>query len=121
MATLTISTSEGEVAYELNQAHITLGRSDENAIVVDDESISGKHAELVLDDAGNYVVSDLGSTNGVKIGGQRITEPTALEHGIKVHPAFSVQYHPEAAPGPHDASYFFEEFAKLIEQSRVIH
>ncbi|MGI9244757.1 MAG: glutamine-hydrolyzing carbamoyl-phosphate synthase small subunit [Verrucomicrobiales bacterium] len=39
----------------------------------------------------------------------------------KVHPAFSVQYHPEAAPGPHDASYFFEEFAKLIEQSRAIH
>ncbi len=38
-----------------------------------------------------------------------------------MHPAFSVQYHPEAAPGPHDASYFFEEFAKLIEQSRVIH
>ncbi|MFT4547543.1 MAG: carbamoyl-phosphate synthase small subunit [Verrucomicrobiales bacterium] len=37
----------------------------------------------------------------------------------KVHPAFSVQYHPEAAPGPHDASYFFEEFAKLIEQSRA--
>ncbi|MCB1237230.1 MAG: glutamine-hydrolyzing carbamoyl-phosphate synthase small subunit [Verrucomicrobiae bacterium] len=31
---------------------------------------------------------------------------------------FSVQYHPEAAPGPHDAAYFFSEFAKLIEQSR---
>ena len=36
----------------------------------------------------------------------------------KIHPAFSVQYHPEAAPGPHDAAYFFEEFAKLIDQSR---
>ena len=33
-------------------------------------------------------------------------------------PVFSVQYHPEAAPGPHDASYFFREFAELIEQSR---
>ncbi|MGI8891509.1 MAG: glutamine-hydrolyzing carbamoyl-phosphate synthase small subunit [Chthoniobacterales bacterium] len=31
-------------------------------------------------------------------------------------PIFSVQYHPEAAPGPHDASYFFAEFARLIEQ-----
>ncbi|MGI8957999.1 MAG: glutamine-hydrolyzing carbamoyl-phosphate synthase small subunit [Chthoniobacterales bacterium] len=30
---------------------------------------------------------------------------------------FSVQYHPEAAPGPHDASYFFAEFARLIERS----
>jgi carbamoyl-phosphate synthase small subunit len=29
--------------------------------------------------------------------------------------AFSVQYHPEACPGPHDADYLFEEFLKSIE------
>ncbi|MDB6135007.1 MAG: cpsaseiismall: carbamoyl-phosphate synthase small subunit [Verrucomicrobiales bacterium] len=33
-------------------------------------------------------------------------------------PVFSVQYHPEAAPGPNDARYFFTEFADLIEKSR---
>lgn len=32
-------------------------------------------------------------------------------------PIFSVQYHPEAAPGPHDASYFFGQFANLIDGS----
>jgi carbamoyl-phosphate synthase small subunit len=32
------------------------------------------------------------------------------------HPVFSVQYHPEAAPGPHDASYFFKKFADLIDE-----
>jgi len=30
-------------------------------------------------------------------------------------PVFSVQFHPEAAPGPHDASYLFEEFVKLMK------
>ena len=30
-------------------------------------------------------------------------------------PVFSVQYHPEAAPGPHDANYFFREFSKMID------
>lgn len=30
-------------------------------------------------------------------------------------PVFSVQYHPEAAPGPNDARYFFAEFARLME------
>jgi carbamoyl-phosphate synthase small subunit len=35
------------------------------------------------------------------------------------HPVFSVQYHPEAAPGPHDATYFFDEFAKLIEDAKA--
>lgn len=34
----------------------------------------------------------------------------------KVHPVFCVQYHPEAAPGPNDAAYFFEEFASLIDE-----
>jgi carbamoyl-phosphate synthase small subunit len=29
--------------------------------------------------------------------------------------AFSVQYHPEAGPGPHDAAYLFDEFADLID------
>lgn len=33
-------------------------------------------------------------------------------------PIFSVQYHPEAAPGPHDASYFFSQFADLIDKTR---
>jgi carbamoyl-phosphate synthase small subunit len=32
--------------------------------------------------------------------------------------AFSVQYHPEAGPGPHDARYLFAQFADLMEQSR---
>nr|MBA3272999.1 gamma-glutamyl-gamma-aminobutyrate hydrolase family protein [Chthoniobacterales bacterium] len=31
-------------------------------------------------------------------------------------PIFSVQYHPEAAPGPHDAGYFFKQFADLIDE-----
>lgn len=32
--------------------------------------------------------------------------------------AFSVQYHPEAAPGPHDSRYIFKEFVELIEDYR---
>jgi len=33
-------------------------------------------------------------------------------------PVFSVQYHPEASPGPHDADYLFDEFISLIEGTR---
>ena len=32
--------------------------------------------------------------------------------------AFSVQYHPEAGPGPHDARYLFDDFTALMEASR---
>jgi carbamoyl-phosphate synthase small subunit len=34
-------------------------------------------------------------------------------------PAFSVQYHPESAAGPHDASYLFERFVKLMENPKA--
>jgi carbamoyl-phosphate synthase small subunit len=33
-------------------------------------------------------------------------------------PAFSVQYHPEASPGPHDARYLFEEFIHMMEKHK---
>jgi carbamoyl-phosphate synthase small subunit len=33
-------------------------------------------------------------------------------------PAYSVQYHPEAAPGPHDARYLFEDFTTLMTEAR---
>jgi carbamoyl-phosphate synthase small subunit len=31
-------------------------------------------------------------------------------------PAFSVQHHPEAGPGPHDARYLFDEFDELMDR-----
>lgn len=34
----------------------------------------------------------------------------------KKYPLYSIQYHPEAAPGPHDARYLFKEFIKMMER-----
>jgi carbamoyl-phosphate synthase small subunit len=34
------------------------------------------------------------------------------------YPVFSVQYHPEAAPGPHDSLYLFDDFVKLMEAEK---
>ncbi len=36
---------------------------------------------------------------------------------LKNKPAFSVQYHPEATPGPHDSRYLFDDFINLINSS----
>ncbi|MEM9929532.1 MAG: gamma-glutamyl-gamma-aminobutyrate hydrolase family protein, partial [Bacteroidota bacterium] len=40
--------------------------------------------------------------------------------GIRIvgKPAFSVQYHPEASPGPHDADYLFDQFVDLIKKHK---
>ncbi|GAA3404014.1 carbamoyl phosphate synthase small subunit [Paenibacillus hodogayensis] len=42
-----------------------------------------------------------------------------LKH--KTHPAFSVQYHPEAAPGPFDSSYLFDDFLTMIHSFKEQH
>ncbi|MFD1176084.1 glutamine-hydrolyzing carbamoyl-phosphate synthase small subunit [Paenibacillus puldeungensis] len=42
-----------------------------------------------------------------------------LKH--KRYPAFSVQYHPEAAPGPYDNSYLFDQFIEMIREHKRLH
>ena len=37
---------------------------------------------------------------------------------LKGKPAFSVQYHPESSPGPHDSTYLFDDFIKLIKEHK---
>ncbi len=37
---------------------------------------------------------------------------------LEGRPVFSVQYHPEASPGPHDSQYLFDRFARAMEQRR---
>jgi len=34
----------------------------------------------------------------------------------RTRPLFSVQYHPEASPGPHDAAYFFRRFREMVDR-----
>jgi carbamoyl-phosphate synthase small subunit len=37
---------------------------------------------------------------------------------VKDRPVFSVQYHPEASPGPRDSHYLFERFVEMIEAAK---
>jgi carbamoyl-phosphate synthase small subunit len=56
---------------------------------------------------GPAVVSHVNLNDGV-VEGMRLQD----------HPVFSVQYHPEAAPGPHDAADHFDQFCALLHQGR---
>jgi len=47
---------------------------------------------------------------------QNLNDGTLEGMVLEEHPVFSVQYHPEAAPGPHDAAGLFDRFAALIEE-----
>ncbi|WP_294251534.1 carbamoyl phosphate synthase small subunit [uncultured Chryseobacterium sp.] len=38
----------------------------------------------------------------------------------KIHPCFSVQYHPEASPGPEDANYLFDDFIDMMNEFKSV-
>ncbi|MBA2269522.1 MAG: FHA domain-containing protein [Chthoniobacterales bacterium] len=72
MPRLMIASSIGPIAHELSEELVTLGRSPENMIQLDDPSVSGKHAQLQL--VGDDVqLTDLGSTNGTTVNDAAIT------------------------------------------------
>ena len=74
MPRLTIRSGEGNpITHELADETITVGRSPDNNIVLDDPSVSGRHAEL-RQVGSNYHVKDLGSTNGTRLNGEPISD-----------------------------------------------
>lgn len=75
-----------------NRVEIT---SQNHGFCVDIDSLAGKDVELT------HI-----NLNDQTLEGMRLTK-------LK---CFSVQYHPEASPGPHDSDYLFDEFRKAVEQ-----
>ena len=58
---------------------ISIGRTKENGLQIDDQSISKAHASLLLNKVGVLVVADIGSTNGTFVNGERIAYGKAVE------------------------------------------
>ncbi|MDQ3037547.1 MAG: GGDEF domain-containing protein [Myxococcota bacterium] len=67
----------------LTDEELTIGRSDESTIALDDDSLSRRHVRLFRAHQ-RYFVEDLQSTNGSFVDGARITVPVALEDGMRV-------------------------------------
>lgn len=65
--------AQGKVAYEFAERSITIGRAPDNMIVIDDPSVSNRHAQMELVGE-TYRLKDLESTNGTKVNGVPITE-----------------------------------------------
>lgn len=75
MPKILVSLPDGSSAtHELVDATITVGRLADNALQIEDASVSSHHAELRLGDGGDYVLTDIGSTNGTLLNGKELAE-----------------------------------------------
>jgi carbamoyl-phosphate synthase small subunit len=69
----------------------------------------------------NYGVAEdslAGAGGGVEVTHMNLNDGVIEGVACRDIPAFSVQYHPEAGPGPHDARYLFDVFATLMQRCR---
>lgn len=67
----------------LGTAPITVGRSPDSTLVIDDDYTSSRHARFMLSE-NEWLVEDLGSTNGTWLDRARITGPTVVPMGVPV-------------------------------------
>ncbi|MFJ3306007.1 FHA domain-containing protein [Streptomyces sp. NPDC086549] len=63
---------------------ITLGRAHDSTIVLDDDYASSRHARIYPDRDGQWIVEDLGSTNGTYMDRSRLTTPTPIPLGAPI-------------------------------------
>ncbi|GAA3423731.1 FHA domain-containing protein FhaB/FipA [Streptosporangium sandarakinum] len=67
----------------LSEATITIGRATESTLVVNDDYASSRHARLFPQD-GQWIVEDLGSTNGTYLDRSKVTRPTPVPLGVPI-------------------------------------
>jgi carbamoyl-phosphate synthase small subunit len=79
--------------------------------------ITGR-VEITSHNHGFAVDPDSLNLNELEITHTNLNDETLEGFRHRKYPAFCVQYHPEAAPGPHDSHYLFGDFVKLMEEAR---
>lgn len=83
MAKLTFVLDDGQEIVVPLAERVTLGRAEDNDVVVDDDRISKRHAELVLNADGSIQVFDSNSTAGTFVNGERVRSHT-ISHGDRL-------------------------------------
>jgi pSer/pThr/pTyr-binding forkhead associated (FHA) protein len=66
-----VGSDHGKI-FKIDTSGATIGRAGDNRIVLSDETVSGRHARIILQES-NYVLEEVNARNGVFVNGNRIT------------------------------------------------
>jgi carbamoyl-phosphate synthase small subunit len=106
-----LALSQGISTYKMKSGHRGINHPVKNLISGKSEITSQNHGFTVNEE-------EIAKNKNVEITHVNLNDKTIEGIRLKDRLAFSVQYHPEANPGPHDARYLFDEFVKNIENSK---
>ena len=108
-----LALANGVPTYKMFNGHRGINHPVMNMLTGKGEITSQNHGFAVDREA-------LENHSDLEITHYHLNDQTVAGMRMKSKPCFSVQYHPEASPGPHDASYLFDQFIEAIQQAKSV-
>lgn len=109
-----LALAAGISTYKMHHGHRGLNHPVKNLITGLGEMTSQNHGFAVSE-------KDIEKNPDVEVTHIHLNDNTIMGIRLKSKKAFSVQYHPEASPGPHDSRYLFDQFVSMIKEGATVH
>jgi carbamoyl-phosphate synthase small subunit len=106
-----LALSCGLSTYKMHHGHRGLNHPVKNLITGKGEMTSQNHGFAVSE-------KEIEKNPNVEVTHLHLNDNTIMGIRLKNKKAFSVQYHPEASPGPHDSNYLFDDFVRIMQESK---
>ncbi|MFY0624779.1 MAG: glutamine-hydrolyzing carbamoyl-phosphate synthase small subunit [Reichenbachiella sp.] len=106
-----LALANGISTFKMHHGHRGLNHPVKNIITGLSEVTSQNHGFAVDKES-------LDKSDNVELTHINLNDNTVAGIRLKDKPAFSVQHHPEASPGPHDSRYLFDDFIQLIKKHK---
>lgn len=106
-----LAEANGIPTFKMHHGHRGLNHPVKNLLTGKSEITSQNHGFSVSFD-------DVKKSSHVEITHMNLNDNTVEGIRIKGKPVFSVQYHPESSPGPHDSTYLFDDFVENLKKSK---
>jgi carbamoyl-phosphate synthase small subunit len=103
-----LALASGVSTYKMHHGHRGLNHPVKNLVTGKGEMTSQNHGFAVSE-------KDIDKNPNVEVTHVHLNDSTIMGIRRKDKKAFSVQYHPEASPGPHDSRYLFDDFVTMIK------
>lgn len=103
----------GLSTYKMHHGHRGLNHPVKNLITGLGEMTSQNHGFGVSE-------KEVEKNTDVEVTHVHLNDNTIMGIRLKSKKAFSVQYHPEASPGPHDSAYLFDQFVSTVKENQKI-